>query len=344
MLDEQLLVIITKDINQEASPEEKMVLEDWLHQSGEHVALYHSFREAYVKGVYPMKVIRQDQAFEMLAGRLRFEDSVHDKHRVDSWEKTKHFPEWKWAKIAAAILLFAFSLFAANYIIHEGQMLDKSAAVDKLIVKSNPKGQKSTIVLPDGSLVKLNSESHLEYHTNFDEKRSVKLVGEAFFEVVRDTLRPFVVHTGDISVVVLGTSFNVQAFPFEREMTVAVASGRVQLQRKEQMENIPIDTLQADQKISFNHNTNEYRKSNFNTQEVLGWKDGVLVFREAPFTEVVDRLERWYGVVIEMERNRTIGGGYNGIYDNDPLEEVLEGIGFSSGFDFQIKGDKVIIR
>jgi ferric-dicitrate binding protein FerR (iron transport regulator) len=118
----------------------------------------------------------------------------------------------------------------------------------------------------------------------------------------------------------------------------------VQVQRKEQMGSITMDTLQAEERISFNHNTKKHSKSTFDAQEVLGWKDGVLVFHEAPFDDVIDRLERWYGVEFKIERHDPITGGYNGTYRNDPLEEVLEGIGFSSGFDFEIHDDKVIIR
>jgi ferric-dicitrate binding protein FerR (iron transport regulator) len=213
-----------------------------------------------------------------------------------------------------------------------------------IVSKSNPRGQKSLITLPDGSRVKLNAESYLEYPQDFAQSREIKLVGEAFFEVVRDTLHPFVVTSGEVQVRVLGTSFNVQAFPFEEDMTVAVASGAVMVEKKSQENGRQMSHLQPREMVKVNHKTGAFEKTSFDPDELLAWKDGMLVFYKASFDEIVQKLERWYGVDFIIRRDNPITEGFTGRYDNPSLEVVLEGMSFSSDFTFQIEGDKVIIE
>lgn len=133
---------------------------------------------------------------------------------------------WFW-KVAAAILIL---IIPVNYVFFQGETVQEQAPISKQIVKENPTGQKSQIHLPDGSSVWLNAESSIVFDQHlFGSTREVTLFGEAYFDVKRDTLSPFVVHIGDLSVAVLGTEFNVSAYNEDSEITIALVHGSVKV-------------------------------------------------------------------------------------------------------------------
>lgn len=125
-------------------------------------------------------------------------------------------------KVAASVTLFlGFSLLAYFF------YTDARDQTANTVTKTTVAGQKSTITLADGTTIRLNSESSLVYPESFDgDIRSVQLVGEAFFDVAHDEKRPFIIKSGDLVTTVLGTSFNISAFPDE-DIEVTVASGKV---------------------------------------------------------------------------------------------------------------------
>ena len=119
---------------------------------------------------------------------------------------------------------FCFWYFAA----YQPEKVDSGKAA--MIDKSNPRGMKTTILLSDGTKVKLNSETSLRYPEYFsDSVRIVYLKGEAFFEVERDESKPFIVISKGIRTKVLGTSFDIRAYPDEVELSVGVVEGKVQV-------------------------------------------------------------------------------------------------------------------
>ena len=186
MVSEEILLIITKDVTGQASEEEKNLLRDWLSESKENVGLYHSYKEAFLNGKYEPRVKNKDEVFDILARRLRI-DKYSSKN--DIVEVVDHPRQMSpvWLKVASIVLILVLSsviIFQTrNY--WKGDK-DVENELHEVIIKSNPRGVKSLITLPDGSKVKLNSESNLEYFSDFEHERSVKLIGEAFFEVVKD--------------------------------------------------------------------------------------------------------------------------------------------------------------
>lgn len=345
MIREELLLIITKEITGQASEDEKDVLRDWLSESRENSSLYHSFKEAFLNGKYKLKAKNKDEVFDKLSTRLHFEG-----HRAEiNTHKKISLPSQffsRWLKITATLLIFLTSAF----IIYQTRdywrpLAEEDTLAHEVIIKSNPHGKKSLITLPDGSKVKLNSESHLEYFSDFEHERGVKLIGEAFFEIVKDSLRPFYVSTGDLRIRVLGTSFNVEAFPFEKNINVALVTGKVLIERKEGMEIKPVDQLNPHEMLIYDHQSAEYDITEFNAKSVIGWKDGELHFDETDLHDVMETLERWYGVEITVSSTADLSGRINDVtYKNEPLDFVLEAIGFMSGFEAERKGKKVYIK
>lgn len=235
-------------------------------------------------------------------------------------------------KIAAAILILLASSFVWFSFLSE-ETVPEQAVVSSIVTKSTKRGENLTVRLPDGTRVRLNSSSSISYSQNLilENQRVVELQGEAFFEVKRDEYRPFIVKTNEVHTTVLGTSFNVNA-KNQEEIKVAVVSGKVAVeQKKEKVVLTPGEMAVVEEKVG---------KTKYDFDQEVGWKNGVLVLRANDFMDVLDDIEQWYGVDIEVE-GKIKEKGIDLKYVNESLEEVLEGLSFSAHFNYVINDKKV---
>lgn len=200
-------------------------------------------------------------------------------------------------------------------------------------------GQRRTIKLPDGTMVKLNVGSSIEYPEKFENSnRKVELTGEAFFDVTEDKTKPFIIKSGDLMTEVLGTSFNLSAYPERDTITVAVVSGMVMVSSESGIEEV----LSPTDLGVFNKQNKSILKKKFD-DDVLAWSDGILIIENQPLPDVFNMLERWYGVEIEYAEGMTLEGTYSGRYQNKSLELVLEGISYTSHIKYIINHKKILI-
>jgi ferric-dicitrate binding protein FerR (iron transport regulator) len=153
------------------------------------------------------------------------------------------------------------------------------------------------------------------------------------------------VHTGSISTQALGTSFNINYSVYDDVITVALATGVVKVDKQEKRQKRKLTRLVPGQQLSFSKASQRYAVDRFNRSEVLGWKDGVLIFKKADMSQTIRKLEYWYGVDIKVDGRATQNEAWNytGAYDNETLETVLEGIGFVKGFTYKRTKNKVRI-
>ncbi|MEQ8880072.1 MAG: DUF4974 domain-containing protein [Cyclobacteriaceae bacterium] len=241
--------------------------------------------------------------------------------------------------LAASILLLITSVYV---LFHEHLLEMQEPETISTILKSNPKGQKSTIMLPDGTTVMLNSESTLTYTSEYyNEERRVTLKGVAFFEVTEDPQKPFVVETKNLVTTALGTSFNVNAYPQENE-EVTLVTGSIKIETHESGHNstilFPGEMLALGKAGTFK----TFKTSSF---DHIGWKDGVIVFQDTPLAVAIAELEKWYGVEIIMN-NYPKGNNMNftGSFRNDNLSNVLKSLSYTMPFDFKIEGKKALVN
>ncbi len=252
------------------------------------------------------------------------------------------FFNFKIFSVAASII----ALLIAGYFVWNTQYLSlnkQNAQVEetKIIEKANKAGEKSTLKLPDGSVVILNSNSKLFIPEKFvGGSRTVRLEGEAYFDIVSNPNMPFVVNTNGAEVKVLGTAFNLKDFAEGEQIVLNVVEGKVKFSDVNKQSDLLVTAQEA---AVLNTSTGKIQSINFNI-DALAWSKGELVFKSATFQEIVTRLEAWYGVEIESKRELTFKNGFTGRYKDASLKEVLTGISFSVAFDFEINGKHVVIK
>jgi transmembrane sensor len=237
----------------------------------------------------------------------------------------------------AAILLLTFSIWMLVESFFYEKPVHLAGPVISMIKKSNPSGRKSVIELPDGSKIHLNSESELEFPSQFsDTLRWVSLKGEAFFEVQKEH-RPFYVASQSNGIHVLGTSFNVNQTE-NGSLYVALLTGKVRIDLEEgrQVDLEPKELLVVEKNGS-------YYKTGFDPKDIVAWKDKVLVFKSSKLQEIKSKLEKWYGVEIQFSGKFDERWSYSGIYEDELLENVLKGICLTSGMHYKIDDKKVTI-
>lgn len=173
------------------------------------------------------------------------------------------------------------------------------------------RGEKSHFMLPDGSKVWVNSESKISYPSNFmDGSREIKLTGEAYFEVAKSENKPFTVKTNDYNIRVMGTKFNVMAYPDFNRTETSLIEGKIEIQKG--VQSIPVVPGET-----FTYFDNQFSITKKNTNQVVTWKDNVFDFDKISFRELITRLERWYNVEIEIKNPELNGIVYSGIFKNE---------------------------
>ncbi len=238
-----------------------------------------------------------------------------------------------------------------------------SALKNEVVVK---RGSNTQFKLPDGSTVWLNAGSKLNYDKiNESGVREVYLSGEGYFDIVRNSKRPFIIHTSTIDIKVLGTQFNVKAYPDDKTVETSLIHGSVEVVVKSRPEekyllkpnqklvlmneaygiktvkeqriltaNIPIVTIK---KLSYiNGDTSAIETS---------WIKNKLSFEDESFTDLAKRLERWYDVEIKFRNSELAEEFFSGSFETETLKRALEAIRFSNNFRFnyKIEGKNVLI-
>lgn len=162
-----------------------------------------------------------------------------------------------------------------------------------------PKGERTQMMFQDGTKVYINSDSYMRYPRKFGiSERTVELKGEAYFVVAKNKNRPFVVNLNGPSIRVLGTSFNVEAYPENDDIKVNLDEGRINLKLLSDVE-VPVSPGEC---VVYNKNTKSYRVNrNTDTGASSVWKSNVISFKDTPLDEVFSRLGRWYNVDFEVE-------------------------------------------
>ena len=185
-------------------------------------------------------------------------------------------------------------------------------------------GMEYTLTLSDGTKIYLNAESEINFPVSFKgEQRMVELSGEAYFEVAKDAKHPFVVKTRDLSVKVLGTSFNLRAYGEEKEVVTTLAEGKVQVFDGQKFR----DIIPGEQ-VVYEKATRAMQVKQVDVSRYTAWRDGKFIFRNERLEDIMMYLARWYNVQYKFMDDRVkdmrIGAKLNRYNDMNPIIEMLK--------------------
>ena len=270
-----------------------------------------------------------------------------------------------------AFSFFAFMILATGAIYLFTQKNDTKTpteqAISSIVTKN---GNRTKIVLPDGSQVWLNAGSNLDYNNSVFNKdlREVTLNGEAYFDVTKNADKPFIIHTKKMDVKVIGTAFNVRSYNDERTAEASLIRGSIEVTLKNGKNQKLI--LIPNQKISVANdaiealaekpgkkpvNKNEVRSiPQFAVDELkpspkydiipeIAWTQNKLLFENESFENIAPRMERWFGKKVVIANASLKNLHYYGNFENETMEEVLSYLKLSKPFNFKIEHDSVVI-
>jgi transmembrane sensor len=181
--------------------------------------------------------------------------------------------------------------------------------------------KRRVIHLPDGSTVLLNKNSRLDYPRVFsDTTREVVLSGEAYFDITHLAGRPFIVHTGKLNTRVLGTAFNIRAYPEDKAIAITVTSGKVQVSN----ERVSVGMLTADQQMRYDVSSEAIIQEKVDVRPLVAWRPSEVSFDDITMEEAARRLGEWLGVTVHFVKPALKDCRVTAsFYREDQLEEIL---------------------
>ncbi|MGQ7870254.1 FecR family protein [Sunxiuqinia sp. sy24] len=308
-----------KYITETESKDEELDLKTWVEGDYENRQLFdkltnHSFIASQIEAYDKVDTPRAWNRYTEKIRRYKLEKSL---------------AQWR----IAAILFFIVGLggFVGNAIVDF--VYNEVPENYTTITASN--GEHSKITLPDQSTVWLNGGTTIAYNNAFfSQNREIKLNGEAFFQVTKQSEHPFVVHCDDLKVRVLGTSFNVRNYAEDETVSVVLEKGAVELETN--AGKFSTHQLSPGEKADYERNGKGLTIKKVETSQYTSWKKGLLIFSDATMSEVVKKLERWYNVSIEVKNPRINNLLFNATILHEDIEDIMELIKFSCAINYDI--------
>lgn len=372
MSQEQYWILFSKKLSGEASAEELAVLEQMVQEHPEWQYAIQNLEDLWKRSPKEDKTAGEDAYMLHLQRMQELNLSLEDNGRtrlVDLTERKRNF-RWYWA--AAAVLVILAGLWILDPFTSRKQITTQLiSSVNEI---STRPGSKSKVQLPDGSVVWLNAGSTLTYNKDFGrENREVTLTGEGFFDVTKDKEKPFIISTESIKIKVLGTAFNVKAYPDDKKTETSLIRGSIEVTiRNRPNDKIilsPSEKLVVENDIARVENRDrewERRTGNIARTELpairtlmsinklkynpvdssvaeVQWVNNKLVFRDEAFRELAVRMERWYNVKIEINDERIADERLNGIFETETIEQALGALKEFIPFQYQKEGNNILI-
>ena len=207
---------------------------------------------------------------------------------------------------------------------------------------TTPVGGEYSLVLSDGTKVFLNADSELKYPVEFsDGKRIVDLKGEAYFEVHKDSLRPFIVRMNGAEVTVLGTSFNVNTYGDDGQIYTTLVNGSV---RVSSVKNGQAEVLKPGMQSVMDVQSGQLTVREVDVEPYVAWREGRFVFRAMTLDLIMRQLQRWYDFEVFYQNPELKDYEFRGVIKRDmDLDKVLSVIKVTTNVDFEVKGKVITI-
>jgi transmembrane sensor len=371
--------LIAKKLSGEASPEELQDLENQLRANPE----LHYSMQTIIDLWKPGPSLDLEEAHKAFNWHIsRMEElginfpSQHlqtDTSNIDAYEfpgnKRKKNLLWLVPSLLIVTGLLFWGFYSSNSsFVNNTSVKYAAQPLEKTISEiSTRNGSKTNVVLPDGTQVWLNAGSKLTYDKNYGNNiREVNLAGEAFFDVVHNAEKPFIIHAASISIKVLGTKFNVKSYPADKTTEATLIRGSIEVSFKNRpnekiilkpSEKIIVSNLDnsiirpIDAKIEQRFHVHEpivavsnltyYQHSNDVVE--TSWVENKLIFQDESFEDLARQLERWYGVVINFKNPEMEQLYFTGNFKNESITQALNALKLSNNFTYTIAGNNITI-
>jgi ferric-dicitrate binding protein FerR (iron transport regulator) len=331
--------LIIKYLTRKADKEEEQIVVDWIDQSAKNKRSFEVFQKLW-----------NDSNELMLPGKIDVEAALQNsKKQIPEFRRKTRWLSY-WPQVAAVLVLSIFISSVFTFLTKPNVNSQEQAIYQEIKAAF---GTQTKLQLADGTTVWLNAGSQLSFPVSFNnqDERKVKLVGEGYFEVAKNAKQPFVVSTAKLDIKVLGTSFNVNAYENEDNITVALQEGKVSLlqqlhgRSREILDLNPLEVANYDiENNKINHSTET------DLDRYVAWKDGLIVFFDDPMEKVISRLENWYNVDIEVNDEKLLKEHITGTFNDNSLDQVLHLLSLMSPIDYKyvpvdggVKNQKVIL-
>ncbi len=265
--------------------------------------------------------------------------------------------------VAASIMVFVglgYLVYTAKQnqplpVVSFDQKLNLSHQEESFVETTNPNKRNKMVVLPDGSTVILQKGSKLKYFDSYNtQNREVYLSGEAFFEVVKNPQKPFLVFTKDIVTKVLGTSFTVKAFDDDKEVKVMVKTGKVNVIQQKNLNikditektNIGGISLTANQQVTYQREEHKLIKAELNNPQFLSLNNNnqSFTFKSTPISDVFIQLSQAYGIEIVFDEKVMSKCTFTATLGTEPLDEKMKWICAAIDAEYQVSGGRIFVE
>jgi len=368
-------VLLSKKLSNEATSEELIELQSILLSNPDLHPQADMLTEMWLQGLVNNNVgIEAAYMRHMMKHKDEFfmEESPEGINSDDSVFETKPgFFRTLFSKKRLTVfsfLTFIILTIGAIYLFSQkrGTKLPSEQSISSIVTKN---GNRSKVVLPDGSQVWLNAGSNLDYNNSTFNKqlREVSLNGEAYFDVTKNPDKPFIIHTKKMDIKVLGTIFNVRSYSDEKIAEAALIKGSIEVTLKDRKDqkiilkpNEKISIANEEPKVEPKQNKIVLAKTNTNhvpqivvkelkpnpTYNIIGeiaWTQNKLYFEDENLEDICLRMERWFGKKVTIANESLKNIHYTGNFENETLEEVLSYLKLSKSFNFRLGNDNVVI-
>jgi transmembrane sensor len=359
-IPEKMQILITGFLSGSIDKGEVEVLKQWISESDDHLQMFNTLKSTWLLSGKPVN--RVDENIRAALRKVKHDVKYKsDKPIIHFWNISRIAVSWVLVFIVGGLLSTYFTSHSIN---SRGKL--QSTTI------SAPLGSKSQVDLPDGTKVWLNAGSKITYNNSFGgSTREVFLTGEAYFDVKRNEKSPFLVKTNKlVTIKVLGTAFNVKAYPEESYVETTVERGKVQVSKSSPSTNqINTVTLLPKQKLTIEckenpiaNNTNKKTtesvpndklinvskkemlfQNNVETKIYTSWKDGEWIIESESLESIAVKIERSYNISIDFKDPELKKYIFSGILKNETLDQVLELIKLSAPIKYRIEQRNVIL-
>jgi ferric-dicitrate binding protein FerR (iron transport regulator) len=353
----QVLRLLIRYILSEATDKEKQKVEQWLKKDIAHPQLLRSLEQLLHESQFDLARWDEDELWNKFASKAGISLSQAESPDEVPLKQNNNIFLWPILSVmhwcfgvnrSSSQYLFRFAVIvlfilggAIGTAVYFKQLQQKRELVFQSTFQEfcTQKGERSTVVLGDGTRIHLNSATTVRFPVMFaKEKREVLLDGEGYFEVAHNKSSPFIVQTANANIRVLGTMFNVTSYSEDNKTQVVVSEGQVAFAGTQQQEVVLLNPNQMSRVIKGGLPTTA---EVIRTDKYLAWLKNQMVFENVTFAEVIKQLSRKYDVVFEVHDPVLLNRHIVATYSNESLSQIIRSLSFSLRFQYEQRGKVV---